>query len=74
MTRQSLSEHGIKDFITNDSVFLYYQNKQVNTFTNTFTNYFTFKFNTGKLQHLFLAGYDFIITDLSASQWNGEPA
>ena len=72
ITRQSLSEHGIKDFITYDSVFLYYKNKQVNTITNTFTNYLTFKFNTGKLQHLFLAGYDFISTDLTGSQWNGE--
>lgn len=72
ITSQSLSEHGIKDFITNDSVYLYYHNRQVNTITNTLTGYFTFKFNTGRLQHEILAGNDFIMTGLTASQWNGE--
>lgn len=73
-TWQKLSEHGIEDYIADDSVYLNYTNRQVNTTTNTFTNYFTFQFNTGKFNHELLAGYDFIKSDVHFTQWNGELA
>ncbi|MDP4241036.1 MAG: TonB-dependent receptor [Bacteroidota bacterium] len=72
LTSQNLSEHGIKDYITMDSVNLNYNNRKVSTNTITFTNYFNFKFNTGKFKHQLLVGYDFIGTDMSTTQWQGE--
>jgi iron complex outermembrane receptor protein len=36
--------------------------------TNSFTNYFTFHFNTGKLSHQLLAGYDYIVSDVNLNQ------
>jgi iron complex outermembrane recepter protein len=72
ITRQQLSEHGIEDFITDDSVYLYYTNRTANTTTNTFTNYFNFTFNTGKINHQLLAGYDYIKNKVDFTQWNGE--
>ncbi len=73
-TRQSLSEHGIEDYITDDSVYLYYTNRQVNTVTNNLTNYFTFQFNTGKFNHQLNGGYDFIKSSVDVAQWRGELA
>ncbi|NWJ51069.1 MAG: TonB-dependent receptor [Bacteroidetes bacterium] len=72
ITSQNLSEHGIKDFISIDSVNLNYNNKKVTTSTVTFTNYFNFKFNTGRFKHQLLVGYDYIGTEMSQSQWQGE--
>lgn len=71
-TWQNLSEHGIEDFITNDSAYLNYNYRKVNTSTSTFTNYFSFLFNTGRFKHQLLAGYDYIGSGLSASSWQGE--
>jgi iron complex outermembrane receptor protein len=72
ITTQNLSEHGIKDFITNDSVNLNYHYTQVSTSTITFTNYLNFKFNTGRFKHQLLVGYDYIGTDMSTTQWQGQ--
>lgn len=74
LTWQGLSDHHIEDFITDDSVYLNYTNRQFNTVTHNLTNYFTFQFNTGKLQHQLLAGYDFIESRVSTTQWHGELA
>jgi iron complex outermembrane receptor protein len=72
ITSQDLSEHGIKDYITKDSVNLNYNYRKVTTSTITFTNYFDFKFNTGRFKHQLLVGYDYIGTDMSTTQWIGE--
>jgi len=72
ITQQNVAEHGIKDYITPDSVYLYYNNWNYHTITNTFTNYFTFRFNTGKLSHQLLAGYDFISSEVRLNGWEGE--
>ena len=74
MTSQRLSEHGIKNFITNDSANLYYNYRKVNTGTYNFTNYFSFLFNTGQFKHQLLVGYDYIGTDRKSSGWQGELA
>ncbi|MDP4186163.1 MAG: TonB-dependent receptor plug domain-containing protein, partial [Bacteroidota bacterium] len=51
MTWQRLAEHFLKNYITNDSVYLGYNHNKVNTSTLTLTNYFVFQFNTGRLNH-----------------------
>ena len=72
ISKQKLSEHGVKNYATNDSVSLYYTNRNIDAITNNITNYAVFNFNTGKLKHQLLAGYDFIANDAEIDQWNGE--
>lgn len=67
-TRQSVADHGLNDYITPDSVSLYYTTWNYNTVTNTITNYLTYKFNTGKLNHQLLAGYDYIRSKVDLDQ------
>src|SRR6266542_715638 len=68
ITKQRAAEHGFKDYITNDSVDLYYTRWQYHTVTNTFSNYFTFDLNTGKLKHSIVASYDHISTSVELNQ------
>ena len=68
ITQQNVAEHGIQGYATPDSVNLYYSNWKYHTVTHTFTDYFTFHFNTGKLNHQFLAGYDFVTSDVALNQ------
>ena len=68
VTQQNTNEHGIQSYITSDSVNLYFSNWDYYTTTNTFTNYFTFRFNTGKFRHQFLAGYDYIKSEVRLKQ------
>ena len=70
-TNQNLSEHFLNSYITNDSVSLGFNHSAVNTSTITITNYFTFLFNTGRLKHELLTGYDFISSNVNSNQWNG---
>lgn len=72
ITNQQLQEHGIKDYITPDSVYLYYTQKTFSTITNTFTNFATFDFNTGNIRHRLLTGYDFINSSVKLDVFNGE--
>ncbi len=72
LTYQKLSEHGIKSYITDDSVYLYYTNRNFNTNTTTLSNFATFNFSTGKLSHQLVAGYDFIHAGVTLQQFNGE--
>jgi iron complex outermembrane receptor protein len=68
ITQQNAAEHGVHSYITSDSVNLYFDNWKYHTTTHTFTDYFTFRFNTGKLSHQFLAGYDYITSDVNLNQ------
>ena len=68
ITQQNTAEHGVHSYITSDSVNLYFSKWDYHTMTNTFTEYFTFHFNTGKLNHQFLAGYDYIVSDVKLNQ------
>lgn len=70
--QQDLSEHGIKRYITNDSVDLYYTRRKLHAATNNITTYAVFNFNTGIVKHEFLAGYDFIANAAGSNQFNGE--
>jgi iron complex outermembrane receptor protein len=71
ITQQDVAEHGIQNYITPDSTYLYYSNWNYHTVTNTLTNYFTFRFNTGRLNHQLLIGYDYIRSrvDLNQQKW-----
>jgi len=73
-TNQKLSEHGMGDFITNDSVYLSYHNNKLQTHTNTFNNYFSFQFNKGKIKQQLLVDYDYISNNLQGSAWEGKLA
>ncbi len=68
LTQQNVAEHGVQSYITDDSVNLYFSKWKYHTLTNTLTNYFTFHFNTGKISHQLLAGYDFIESDVNLTQ------
>ncbi len=68
LTQQNVAEHGVHSYITDDSVNLYFSKWNYHTLTNTLTNYFTFHFNTNKISHQLLAGYDFIQSDVNVAQ------
>ncbi len=59
-TWQKLAEHGLNDYVTDDSVSLYFQKWRFNSSTNTLSNYFDFKFNSGPLSHDLLVGDDYV--------------
>ena len=67
-TSQHVAEHGLHNYITPDSVSLYFSKWSYPTHTNTFTNYFTYKTNTGKINHELLLGYDFISSKTNLAQ------
>lgn len=67
-TNQMVAEHGLHDFISRDSVSLYFTTWRYPTYTNTLTNYVTFKTNTGKVIHELLLGYDLIHSNTSLRQ------
>ncbi|HEX4851766.1 MAG TPA: TonB-dependent receptor, partial [Puia sp.] len=71
-TWQTAAEHGIKNYITNDSANLYYTNWNYNTVTNTLTNYFTFDFNTGSFGHKLLVGHDYVRSRVNLGQTSWE--
>lgn len=67
-TNQRVAEHGLNDYITTDSVSLYYNTWNYHTVTNTITNYFTYNFSAGKINNQMLLGYDYINTQVSLNQ------
>jgi iron complex outermembrane receptor protein len=68
ITRENVATHGLNNYITPDSISLYYSTWTYHTVTNTSTNYFTYKFHTGKVNHLLLAGYDFVKSAINLNQ------
>ena len=68
VTQQDVAGHGVQSYITPDSVNLYFSSWNYHTVTHTLTDYFTFRFNTGKLSHQFLAGYDYITSAVNLDQ------
>ncbi len=71
-TRQNVADHGLNSYITPDSVSLYYTAWTYHTVTNTLTNYLTYKFNTGKLNHQLLLGYDYVKSTVALNQQYNE--
>ncbi|MEO8960904.1 MAG: TonB-dependent receptor [Ginsengibacter sp.] len=70
ITRQGVADHGLKDYITNDSVGLYFTQWDYHTVTNTLSNYFSYKFNSGRINHQLVAGYDYIQSEVNLDQDN----
>ncbi len=69
---QQLAEHGVRGYITPDSVSLYYMQRKFNNFTLTLNNYATFTFNTGVVSHRLLTGYDLVSGSGKMNIFNGE--
>ncbi len=67
-TKQKVADHGLNDYISPDSVYLYYTKWNYPTNTNTLTSYFTYKLNTGKVSHEFLLGYDYVRSKVKLDQ------
>ena len=68
ITQQNVADHGLENYITNDSIDLYFTKWKYHTVTNTVSNYFSYKFNTGKLNHQLVAGYDYIQSKINLDQ------
>lgn len=71
-TQQNVADHGLKDYITKDSVDLYFTQWKYHTVTNTLSNYMSYKFITGRLNHQMVAGYDYIQSKVNLGQNNYE--
>ena len=67
-TSQDVANHGLQNYITPDSVNMYYTTWTYPTTTNTISNYFNYKFNTGAASHELILGYDFIKSTVSLNQ------
>ncbi len=67
-THQNVADHGLNNYITADSVSLYFTNWTYHTVTNTLTNYLTYKFQTGKINHQLLLGYDYVKSTVALNQ------
>jgi iron complex outermembrane recepter protein len=72
ITQQNVADHGLKSYITDDSVNLYFTKWNSHTVTHTLSNYVTYEFNTGKLNHQLVAGFDYIQSKVNLSQNNFE--
>jgi iron complex outermembrane recepter protein len=67
-TSQNVTNHGLQNYITPDSVNMYYTTWTYPTRTSTFSNYFTYKFKTGAASHELMVGYDFIKSTVNLNQ------
>lgn len=72
IAKQDVADHGLKDYITNDSVDLYFTQWNYHTVTNTLSNYLSYKFNIGGLNHQMVTGYDYIQSKVNLGQGNYE--
>ncbi|MEO8822373.1 MAG: TonB-dependent receptor [Ginsengibacter sp.] len=68
ITQQNVADHGLENYISNDSIGLYFTKWRYHTVTNTLSNYFSYKFKTGKLNHQLVAGYDYIQSKIKLDQ------
>jgi iron complex outermembrane receptor protein len=68
ITRQNVASHGFNNYITPDSVSLYYLTFNYHTNTSTLTNYLIYKLKTGVASHQLLAGFDFIRSSVGLNQ------
>jgi iron complex outermembrane receptor protein len=68
VTQQKVAEHGLNSYITNDSIFLYYDKWDYHTVTNTATNYLTWQHDIGRVSNHLLLGYDFVKSSINLGQ------
>ena len=67
-TNQHVADHGLQDYITPDSVDLYYTKWTYPTVTNTISNYFTYRFDAAKIKNEIVFGYDYIRSKVNLNQ------
>ncbi|HVW98182.1 MAG TPA: TonB-dependent receptor [Mucilaginibacter sp.] len=67
-TKQRVAEHGLNDYISPDSVYLYYTTWSYHTATNTLSSYLTYKLKKGGIENLLTAGYDYIRSRIDLTQ------
>jgi iron complex outermembrane recepter protein len=67
-TQQDVAQHGLNSYIKPDSINLFYTTWNYHTVTNTLTNYINYVFNTGKVNHTLLFGYDFVKSKVNLNQ------
>ena len=67
-TWQDVDNHGLKDYITEDSVDLFFTRWKYNTVTNSISNYFSYQVNTGPVKHRLVLGYDYTRSKVSLAQ------
>jgi iron complex outermembrane receptor protein len=67
-TRQQVANHGLKDYITEDSVYLFFTRWNYRTVTNTLSDYFVYQVKTGKASHRLLFGHDLVKSKITLDQ------
>ncbi|MGN6265677.1 MAG: TonB-dependent siderophore receptor, partial [Ginsengibacter sp.] len=68
ITQQNVADHGLHNYITNDSINLYFTKWKYHTVTNTISNYLSYQFKTAGLNHQVVAGYDYIQSNIHLDQ------
>ena len=68
ITLQNVADHGLHDYITNDSITLYFTKWKYHTVTNTVSNYLSYQFKTAALNHQVVAGYDYVQSNINLDQ------
>lgn len=67
-TWQNVADHGVNNYITPDSVSLYYSTWSYNTTTNTLSSYVTYQANMGRVSHQLILGYDYVKSRINLHQ------
>jgi iron complex outermembrane receptor protein len=68
ITQQNVDSHGLNNYITPDSVSLYYTAWTYHTVTNTISNYFTYRDKGSKISQQVVFGYDYIRSTVNLNQ------
>lgn len=71
-TIQDIKEHGIRGYISDDSVSLYYLNRNYDATVINMSNYATYQFKTSKYQHQLMGGFDVAASAIEINKFNGE--
>lgn len=67
---QKVAEHGFQEYLSPDTIGLYFTTWNYKTITHSLTNYFSFHFYTGSLKHELVAGWDYIQTKMKRGNQN----
>lgn len=64
-----LKEHGFNDYVTNDSIGLYYTDRIIEDESDNLTLFLNSKFSTGNIEHQLLVGFDYIMQRSLSTEW-----
>ena len=71
-TIQDIKEHGIRGYITDDSVSLYYLGREYDATVFNMSNYATYQFKLANYQHQLMGGFDVAASAIEITKFNGE--